>query len=207
MKAPKRKMIVIGLTGGIGSGKSEVARMLKELGAEVIDADRIGHEAYRPHTDVWETIIAEFGQDILQPSGEIDRARLGARVFSDPEALTRLNAIVHPRMYEMFEKRLEMLREQGAEAVVLDAALLIEAGWTSLVDEVWVTIAQEDVVVQRVQGRNGLPEEEIRRRVRSQLSSEERAKQATVVIDNNRGLEELRQQVQEAWGSRVKGRN
>ena len=200
-------MIVIGLTGGIGSGKSEVSRMLKELGATVIDADRVGHEAYRPHTESWKDLVDEFGRDILLPNGEIDRKKLGARVFSSPQDLARLNAIVHPRMYTMMEERLEALRRQGTEVVVMEAAVLIEAGWTPLVDEVWVTTAPEDVAVQRIRQRNGMPGEEVRQRIRSQLSSEERAKQAAVVIENSGGMEELRERVREAWSSRVRGRS
>ena len=200
-------MIVIGLTGGIGSGKSEVSRMLSELGAEVIDADRIGHEAYLPHTATWEAVVAEFGEEILQPNGEIDRTKLGARVFSAPDARGRLNAIMHPRMYDMIEERIERLREQGTEAVVVEAAVLIEAGWVPLVDEVWTVTAPEEAVVQRLHQRNGASEEQIRQRVRSQLTPEERIREATVVIENSRGLEELRQRVREAWGMSVTGRS
>lgn len=199
-------MIVIGLTGGIGSGKSEVSRMLKELGAEIIDADRVGHEAYLPHTETWKEVVAAFGQDILQPNSEVDRRKLGAIVFSDPNQLARLNSIMHPRMYRMMEERLTGMRAQGIQVAVLEAAILIEAGWTPLVSEVWVTTAQEDVVVERINRRNNLPREEIQRRIRSQMSPEERAKHASAIIENNHGLEQLRQRVQELWNSRVQGR-
>ena len=199
-------MIVIGLTGGIGSGKSEVSRMLKEFGAEIIDADRVGHEAYLPNTETYDKVVAEFGDDILQTDGAIDRKKLGARIFAEPEARERLNAIVHPRMYAMVEERIQRLREQGATAVVLDAAILIEAGWDSLVDEVWVVAAPEEMVVQRIGQRNGLPAEQVRQRIRAQITSEERARHAAVVIDNNKGLDELSAQVREVWTGRVKGR-
>ena len=200
-------MIVIGLTGGIGSGKSEVSRMLKEFGAEIIDADRVGHEAYLPNTETYDKVVAEFGDDILQTDGAIDRKKLGARIFVEPEARERLNAIVHPRMYAMVEERIQRLREQSATAVVLDAAILIEAGWDSLVDEVWVVAAPEEMVVQRIGQRNGLPAEQVRQRIRAQITSEERARHAAVVIDNNEGLDELSAQVQEVWTGRVKGRD
>ena len=200
-------MIVIGLTGGIGSGKSEVSRMLKEFGAEIIDADRVGHEAYLPNTETYDKVVAEFGDDILQTDGAIDRKKLGARIFAEPEARERLNAIVHPRMYAMVEERIQRLREQSAAAVVLDAAILIEAGWDSLVDEVWVVAAPEEMVVQRIGQRNGLPAEQVRQRVRAQITSEERARHAAVVIDNNEGLDELSAQVQEVWTGHVKGRD
>lgn len=200
-------MIVIGLTGGIGSGKSEVSRMLKEFGAEIIDADRVGHEAYLPNTETYDKVVAEFGDDILQTDGAIDRKKLGARIFVEPEARERLNAIVHPRMYAMVEERIQRLREQSATAVVLDAAILIEAGWDSLVDEVWVVAAPEEMVVQRIGQRNGLPAEQVRQRIRAQITLEERARHAAVVIDNNEGLDELSAQVQEVWTGRVKGRD
>ena len=199
-------MIVIGLTGGIGSGKSEVSRMLKEFGADIIDADRVGHEAYLQNTETYDKLVAEFG-DILQTNGEIDRKKLGARIFAEPEARERLNAIVHPRMYAMIEERIQRLRERGATAVVLDAAILIEAGWDSLVDEVWVVAAPEETVVQRIGQRNGLPAEQVRQRIRAQITSEERARHAAVVIDNNGGLDELSAQVREVWTGRVKGRD
>ena len=199
-------MIVIGLTGGIGSGKSEVSRMLKDLGTEIIDADRVGHEAYLPNTETYDKLVAEFGDDILRTDGAIDRKKLGARIFAEPEARERLNAIVHPRMYTMIDERIQRLREQGATAVVLDAAILIEAGWQSLVDEVWVVAASEEMVVQRIGQRNGLPAEQVRQRIRAQITSEERARHAAVVIDNSRGLDELSAQVQEVWTGRVKGR-
>ena len=199
-------MIVIGLTGGIGSGKSEVSRVLNELGAEIIDADRVGHEAYQPHTKTWEALVAAFGEGILQPGGEVDRKALGSIVFSSPDALARLNAIVHPRMREMMRERLDERRARGVSVVVIEAAVLLEAGWDSLVDEVWVTTATEESVVQRISQRNNLPEEEIRKRINSQLKNEERVRRATVVIKNSDGLKELRQRVRELWDDRVKGR-
>jgi dephospho-CoA kinase len=199
-------MFVIGLTGGIGSGKSEVTRKLQELGAEVIDADRVGHQAYTPHTEAWEAVVAAFGQGILQPNSEVDRRKLGAIVFADPKELARLNSIMHPRMFKMIQGQLEAMRARGVRVAVVEAAILIEAQWTPLTDEVWVVASDEAVVVQRVKQRNNLPEEEILRRIRSQLSNQQRARHATVLIENNGSLEELSQHVQKLWDSRVQGR-
>lgn len=199
-------MIVIGLTGGIGSGKSEVSRILNELGAEVIDADRVGHEAYRPNTETWQAVVQAFGEEILQPDGEIDRRKLGPIVFSDPDAMARLNGIMHPRMRDMIRELLETLRGQGIEVAVVEAAILIEADWTSLVDEVWVTDSTEEMVVERVGRRNNLDADEIRRRIKSQMTREERAGHATVIIHNDEGIEQLKQRIHELWDSRVKGR-
>jgi len=199
-------MFVIGLTGGIGSGKSAVTALLGELGAAVVDADKVGHQAYQPHTETWQAVVDAFGTDILQPNEEVDRRKLGAVVFSDPKELARLNSIMHPRMYTMLEVQLNEMRESGVEVAVLEAAILIEAKWTPLVDEVWVTVASEDTVVLRVQQRNNLAEEEIRRRIRSQLSNEERAEHANVVIENNAGMQELQDKVNDLWNNHVQGR-
>jgi dephospho-CoA kinase len=201
-------MLVIGLTGGIGTGKSLVAHMLGELGAEIIDADRIGHEAYTPHTPVWKEVVEAFGEDILQTSGEIDRKRLGSIVFSDPKELARLNSIMHPRMAEMIHKRVIELEGQGADTVVVEAAVLVEAGWDKLpwVDEVWVTKSDEEQVVQRIKKRNNLPDEEIRKRIGSQLPFEKRSRNAQVVVDNSGAIDDLKQAVESIWESRVKGK-
>ena len=192
-------MKVIGLTGGIGSGKSTVSRLLAELGSVVLDADKVGHEAYQPGTETWKALVAAFGEGIVAPDGTIDRKNLGAIVFSDPEELARLNQIVHPRMFDMMKARIEQHREQGVAIVVLEAAILLEANWTPLVDEVWVTVASELVVVRRTMERTGLPEEQIRARIGSQLSNEERTKQAKVVIRNDGSLQELEARVHELW--------
>jgi len=192
-------MKVIGLTGGIGSGKSTVSRLLGELGAVVLDADKVGHEAYQPGTDTWQALVDAFGKTIVAPDRTIDRKKLGSIVFGDPAQLARLNRIVHPRMFDMMKARIEQYREQDVEIVVLEAAILLEAGWTPLVDEVWVTVASEPVVVRRAVERTGLPEEQIRARIRSQLSNEERTRQAKVVISNDGNLEDLATKVRELW--------
>jgi len=192
-------MKVIGLTGGIGSGKSTVSRFLAELGAVIIDADKIGHEAFKPDTEVWREVVAAFGGQILTPSGDIDRKKLGEIVFSNDEALARLNQIMHPRMYDMVKAQLEEYQRQEVDVVVLEAPLLIEAGWTSLVDEVWVTVASESTVLRRLKEQVGLSRQEALARIRSQLSSEERVKQADVVINNDGDLDELRAKVDKLW--------
>jgi len=192
-------MKVIGLTGGMGSGKSTVSAILRELGARVLDADRVGHELYRPGTPVWEEVVAAFGKGILKPDGEIDRPKLGAIVFGDPSALKRLNEIMHPRMFQRMREVLEEWRREGAvEVAVLEAAILFEANWTPLVDEVWVTIASEDTVVERLKAK-GFSPEQVRARLRSQMPVEEKARRAQVVIRNDGSLEELRRQVEVEW--------
>ncbi|MBE9501366.1 MAG: dephospho-CoA kinase [Chloroflexi bacterium] len=192
-------MIVIGLTGGILTGKSTVSEILAQRGAVIIDADKIGHEAYRPQTKVWREVVDAFGTDILKENEEIDRKKLGEIVFHDPQALARLNEIMHPEMHSMMKEEIERLHTEGVDMVVLEAAVLIEANWTDLVDEVWVTVAPEETAVKRLQDRGGLSEGQARARIRSQLSSEERAKHADVIIDTNCDLAEVGAKVEELW--------
>jgi dephospho-CoA kinase len=192
-------MKVIGLTGGIGSGKSTVSRFLAELGAVIIDSDKVGHEALKPDTELWREVVAAFGRQILTPSGDIDREKLGEIVFSNPNSLVRLNQIMHPRLHDVVKAQLEECRKQGIEVVVLEAPLLIEAGWTSLVDEIWVTAASDGTVLRRLQERTGLSEPESLARIRSQLSSMERVRHADVIVDTDGELDELRARVEKLW--------
>jgi len=194
-----RTMKVIGLTGGIGSGKSTVSRYLAELGAVIVDADKVGHDALR-NPEIRQEIIATFGEQVLTPGGDIDRGRLGKIVFDDAEALGRLNRIMHPRIRDIIKAQLEDYRKQGVPVVVLEAPLLVEAGWTSTVDEVWVTVAAESTVLKRLTERGGLSEAEFLARIRSQISSAERIKNADVIINNDGSLDELKAKVKEVWG-------
>ena len=193
-------MIVIGLTGGIGTGKSEVARILEEIGAYIIDADRLGHSAYLPHSEIWEEVVKEFGDGVLLPDEEIDRKKLGSIVFNDPVQLAKLNEIMHPRMGQMVANIIEGL---DAEVVVVEAALLLEAGWDSLVDEVWCTGASEDVVIDRLKARNGLNKEEAQKRINAQMSVDERKSRSQVMIENNGDLAQLTTVVEQIWENRV----
>ena len=192
-------MIIIGLTGGILSGKSTVADMLAEKGAVIIDADKIGHEAYKPHTETWQRLVDTFGEWILRRNGEIDRKKLSDIVFSDPASLTLLNQIVHPRMRQMIEDEIEHLRAKDVNVVVLEAAVLIEAKWNDLVDEIWVTVAPEDIIIDRLQNRSGFTEEQARARIRSQLPTEEKVKHADAIIDTNCSLSDVSFRVLELW--------
>ena len=193
-------MIVIGLTGGIGTGKSEVARILEEIGAYIIDADRLGHSAYLPHSEIWEEVVKEFGYGVLLPDEEIDRKKLGSIVFNDPVQLAKLNEIMHPRMGQMVANIIEGL---DAEVVVVEAALLLEAGWDALVDEVWCTGASEDVVIDRLKARNGLNKEEAQKRINAQMSVDERKSRSQVMIENNGDLAQLTTVIEQIWENRV----
>jgi dephospho-CoA kinase len=205
-------MKVIGLTGGIGSGKSTVASFLAELGATVIDVDKLWHQALKSDAELRQEIVAAFGTEVLTPSREIDRKKLGQIVFGNPETLARLNNIMHPWVYRAVRTRLGEYQRWGIRVVVLELPLLVEvplslgAGQPSLsdeVDEVWVTVAPEPVVLKRLKNKSGLSEAEARARIRSQLPSEERLKHADVVIETDCGLEELEKRVKELWSKRA----
>ena len=196
-------MLVIGLTGSIGTGKSEAARQLEILGASIISADQVGHEAYTPNTEAWEQVVSAFGDDILQDDKDIDRRKLGAIVFSDPSQLEKLNAIMHPRMARMVSDKIEVLRGQGVKVVVVEAALLFEAGWDTLVEEVWVTDSSEGIVVGRLKERNGLSEEEAKKRINSQMDRAERIERSDFVIDNSSDMAGLESAIKELWDRRV----
>ena len=196
-------MLVIGLTGSIGTGKSEAARQLEALGASIISADQVGHEAYTPNTEAWEHVVSAFGDEILQDDGEIDRRKLGTIVFSDPGQLERLNQIMHPRMAQMVADKVEFLRGQGVEVVVVEAALLFEAGWDSLVEEVWTTDSPEQAVIERLKVRNGMSEEEARKRMSSQMGRTERLDRSDYVIENSGDMVALGVAIKELWDRRV----
>jgi dephospho-CoA kinase len=196
-------MKVIGLTGGIGSGKSTVAGFLAELGAATLDLDKVGHEVLK-QAGVRERLVNEFGRDILNKDGEVDRARLGRLVFNDSHALAGLNAITHPAIDTAVAVKLDGFRRRGAKVAVLEAAALLEAGRGEFFDEVWVTAAPEEVALARLAGRGDLSREEAAARVRSQLSNEERARLADTIIDTVGTLEEVRERVAAAWEKLMK---
>ena len=191
---------VIGLTGGIGAGKSTVTQMLAELGAAVIDADKVGHQIYLPDMPARHEIVDAFGADVLNPDRSINRQALGKRVFADPEALHTLNRIVHPKMFDRMRELIEELRTRGGmKAIVVEAAVLIEANWTPLVDYVWVVVASEAVVTERLAKQRNLSPEQVRARLAAQLSTADRLKHAHVVITNDGSLADVRAAVQRAW--------
>jgi dephospho-CoA kinase len=193
-------MLTIGLTGGIGAGKSTVARLLAERGAEVINADLVGHDVYRPGAEGWRQVVDAFGGDIVAADGTVDRKRLGAVVFTDPAALKKLNAIVHPLIFREIQRRIAVRRHDGSTLpIVVEAAVLIEANWLPLVDEVWLVVADRDAVRDRLHAERGLLAAQVDTRIAAQLSNEERRRYAHVVIENNGTVEELVARVDAAW--------
>ncbi len=189
-------MYLIGLTGNIATGKSTIGRMLTELGARVIDADAIAHEVTVKGQPAWFSIVAEFGEDTLRPDGEIDRLRLGALVFADPESLQRLEAIVHPAVLERIA---ELLAQATEPVVVLDAIKLMESGVAGLCDAVWVVTCSPEQQLARLRRTRGMSEAEARQRMAAQPPQAEKIARADVVIDNNGSLAETRRQVAQAW--------
>lgn len=193
--------LVIGLTGNIATGKSAVAQMLAELGAEVIDADRIAHQVMEPGQSAYAGILAAFGDDIAPAGGPIDRRLLGEIVFADPDALARLETLVHPAVGQRIG---ELVASSTAAVVVIEAIKLLEAGLSlRLCDEVWVVTAPRARQLSRLMENRGLSRDEAILRIDAQPSQEVKIAQADVVIDNDGDLDALRQAVQRAWRAAV----
>ena len=192
-------MFVIGLTGGIGTGKTEVTHVLRELGAVVIESDKVAHLSYRPGTDAYEDIIGQFGREILDESGVIDRAKLGDLVFAVPELRIHLEMIVWPAARSWIEERLIQEKERGTKIVVIEVPKLFEAGWDDLADAVWTIEAPSDLIAQRLNIRSNLGEVEKNARVKAQITSVERAERADLLIENTAKLADLREQITNLW--------
>ncbi len=195
---------LIGLTGNIATGKSLVGRILAELGAQVIDADALVRDLQRQGVPVYADILAEFGPNILRADGEIDRDKLGAQVFSDPEALERLEAIVHPAVGREIERRLaDLSRTQLTTdlrtVAVVEAIKLIEAGLHKRCNALWVVTSRPEVQLERLLRTRGLSEADARVRIEAQPPQSEKAALADVLIENNGTLDSLREQVKRYW--------
>ena len=192
-------MLVIGLTGGIASGKSTVARLLAERGAVVVDADKLGHRAYQRDRPAFAQVVAAFGPDVVGADGEIDRRALGAKVFGDANAMRRLTDIAWPAILALAKDEIATARCAGAAVAVLEAAVLLEAGWQSEVDEVWAVAVPPQVAVRRATSRDGVDAEAVRARIAAQLSNEERAAKADVVIENSGSPKALAERLRHQW--------
>ena len=192
-------MYLIGLTGGIASGKSTVSQMLSELGAFIIDADKLSREVTQPGKPAWREIIEKFGQDIIQENGEIDRKHLGQLVFVDRQARTELEQITHPRIEAAAKAAIAAANAGGYAVIVLDAPLLIEVGWHTKVDAVWVVYVDEQTQLTRLMLRDKCGEEAARSRMKAQLALPEKLKYADVVINNSDTIEITKKNVRKAW--------
>ena len=199
-------MRVIGLTGAIGAGKSEAARVLAELGAAVVDADAEGRRSYAKGTIGWRRLVELFSSRILDEEDEIDRSRLGALVFANPQALACLNAAIHPLIRDRVTQALAEHREQGTAVAVVDAALLYQAKWDDLADETWAVSAPAELALERLAAR-GLSAEDARKRAAAQGDPEEALRRADAIIENKGSLDDLKANVQRAWRERILSRN
>jgi len=193
-------MLVVGVTGGIGAGKSTVSEMMAALGARVVDADAIAREVLRDDAGLQRELVRAFGEDILAPDGSLRRRELGRRAFHDRRSRQRLNGVLHPPILARTRELLEQIRRSGYEGVVvLDAALLVECQALPMVDRLVVVTAPEKLRSQRLRDGRGLSDEEFRARAAAQLSPDEKIKQADVVIVNDGTREDLRKRVQNVW--------
>lgn len=199
-------MLTIGLTGGIGTGKSSVTAILRDLGAAFIDADQVGWEAYRKDSTGFGAIILAFGDGVVADDGEIDRKALGQIVFSDSNRMSELTGIVWPLIGESVKEQLNRNREQGAAVTVVEAAVLFEAQWESMFDEVWVVTTPREAVESRLTERDGISATEIEARISSQMMEEERVQRGDAIINNDGDLKNLRSMVENMWCERTAGR-
>lgn len=199
-------MTIIGLTGGIGSGKTTVANYLADLGAIIIDADIIAREVVAPGSPALKQLTTSFGLGILHADGTLNRKKLGQIVFNNPAALTQLNNIMHPQIKTVIQQRIQYYKEHYPEKIlVLVAPLLIEVGLQHMVDSVWVVHVEPQEQVKRVMERDKLSADQALRRINAQLSAEERLKYADEVIDNSFSIENTRQQVLKLWSKYSRG--
>jgi len=193
-------MLIVGLTGGVASGKTTVSQILREEGAYLIDADQIAREVVRPHTPAWNELTKVFGKEILQEDGSIHRKRLAAKVFSDPEQRNLLNQILHPRIKAEMNKRVKEIGQKDPHAIiVIDAALLIELGDHREMDKVIVVTATEKQQIERLKKRDGVDQEEAQKVLSSQMALEEKMEVADFVICNERSFEETKRRVKEVF--------
>lgn len=200
----QNKPYVIGMTGGIATGKSAVSRRLQRLGASAINCDKLGHQAYLPGTNVYEDLIKEFGRVILNEDGTINRRMLGSIVFSDRSKLKLLNQIVWPEIARMVQEKLAKMAEEGVKVCIIEAAVLLEAGWDQLVHEVWVTSVPVSESVKRIMDRDGFDEDQARIRIESQMGSKERISRSHVVISTLWEPEFTQKIVEKAWDKLMK---
>lgn len=194
-------LTVVGLTGGIASGKSTVSSLLKDKGAAIIDADEIAKEIMSKGKPVWVNVVNHFGEQILNDDkSDIDRKKLADIVFSDRVKLEALNSLTHPEILKEIKKQLENYKKAGRKVIVIDAALLLESGLDALVDEVWLVAVDEKTQIKRlIMREKDMAHAQALNRIKSQMPLKEKLKYANRVIDNNAGIEETREQIDEIW--------
>ena len=188
---------IIGITGGIASGKSTVTEFLRQQGYQVIDADQVVHELQEPGGRLYQALLSAFGSAILQEDGRLDRPKLGAMIFGDPELLAQSSQIQNLIIREELARRRDLLAETET-IFFMDLPLLFELQYADWFDQIWLVDVTEETQLSRLMTRNGLSQEEAGKRIAAQLSLQEKRKRAEVLIDNNGSLEETRQQIRDA---------
>lgn len=196
---------IIGLTGGIACGKTSVARFFQNRGVVVIDADQLARVAVEPGSRGLERVIAAFGSHLLAPDGQLDRKRLAAQIFSDPRKRVLLEEILHPEIKRLAESRITQAAESGRKIVFYMAPLLVEAGVTDRVDEVWVVTVRPEVQVERLMRRDGIARDEALRIIATQMPLAEKEKYGRIVIDNSGTPEETDQLLAQIWAQEIEG--
>jgi len=198
--------LIVGLTGGIVSGKSTVALMFKDLGAKIVDADKLGHSVILPHKPAWEKIVKIFGKDVLQNDLTIDREKLGKIVFANQPFLKKLNEITHPEITKIIKKEIDSVKNKTynqKKILIIDAALIYEAKIDRLMDKIIVVYIDEDEQIKRLIKRNNLSKDEALQRIKSQMPMKEKVKMADYVIDNSNSLDKTKKQVEKIWKNLV----
>lgn len=194
--------MIIGLTGNIGSGKSTVAKFLKEQGAKVIDTDQVARAIVEPGKPALRKIAENFGSDVLNNDGSLDRQALAKIVFNDPAARRKLNAIMHPLITREIKKEIlcyKKNRGHNAPALVIEVPLLFETGMEGLMDEIWLVTVDKPVQIQRIMNRDHVSEEHARQRIASQMPQREKIKKSHKTINNSKSLEHTYQQIVTLW--------
>jgi len=198
--------LIVGLTGGIVGGKSTVASMFRDLGAKIIDADKLGHSAILPYRPAWEKITRLFGKGVLQNDLTIDRGKLGKIVFTNQTLLKKLNEITHPEIIKLIKKEISFAKNKNysqEKILIIDAALIYEAKIDRLMDKIVVVYIDEDEQIKRLIKRNNLSKDEALQRIKSQMPMKEKAEMADYVIDNSSSLDETKKQVEKIWKNLV----
>lgn len=191
--------MVIGLTGGIATGKSTISSILKELGAYIVDADIIARSVVQKGEKAYNEIVQHFGRKILMPNGEINRKKLGHIVFSDSEKLKLLNQITHPEIIGRIKDKVEEYKDVGAKVIVIDAAILIEVGLDWYCDSIWLVSVDKETQIRRLMERDKFAYSDALNRINSQYANEKKSQFADVIIDNNEPIEEVKKKVKELW--------
>ena len=198
--------MVIGITGGIASGKSTISLLLKKLGASIIDVDLIGREVVQKGEKAYNEIVKYFGEDILLLNGEINRKKLGDMVFSDKEKLHVLNGITHPEIIRRVVDKIKELKENDAQVIVIDAAILVEMGLDKYCDSIWLIHIDKETQLNRLMERDRFVYLDAINRIKSQYENEDKFWIADIIINNNKPLEVIEKEIKELWDNTIKGK-